>query len=70
MISQLNASVVQNAYTSNLGDVKGSAKKGSLAISKQGDLDKIDKIKASLESGQYKIDIEALSEKIAQELLQ
>jgi len=69
MISQVNSSVVRNAYTSNLGESKESSKKGSTTISKQGDISKVDKIKSSLESGEYKINLQALSEKIADELL-
>jgi len=69
MISQVSGSAVLNAYTNSSGGSKDVAKKSSATISKQGDTSKVDNIKASLESGEYKIDIQALSEKIAQELL-
>jgi len=69
MISQLNGSVVHSAYTSGSSESKETSKKASATISKQGDMSKVDKIKASLESGEYKINIQALSEKIAEELL-
>jgi len=35
----------------------------------QGDMSKVEKIKESLASGEYKVDLQALSEKIADELL-
>jgi len=67
MISQLNSSVIRNAYSSNIGEVRDASSK--INISKQGDMSKIERIKESLETGEYKINIQALSEKIADELL-
>ena len=71
MISQVNSSVVRNAYTSIMGDKtqKSSSLKGEPTISSQGDKSKVDTIKESIESGTYKMDLEALSQKIADELL-
>ena len=69
MISQVNGSVVHNAYASSSSESKETSKKASANISKQGDMSKVDKIRASLESGEYKVNIQALSEKIAEELL-
>ena len=69
MITGANASSVRNAYTSDLGEAK-ETKKANATISKQGDMSKIERIKESLESGEYKINLQALSEKIAEELLQ
>ncbi|MEA2092190.1 MAG: flagellar biosynthesis anti-sigma factor FlgM, partial [Campylobacterota bacterium] len=37
--------------------------------SKQGDTSKVEQVKEALESGEYKINLEALSQKIAEELL-
>ena len=67
MISQLNSSAVRSAYSSNLGETKEAAAKTN--VTKQGDMSKIERIKESLESGEYKINLQALSEKIADELL-
>ena len=67
MISQLNSSAVRSAYSSNLGETKETATKTN--VSKQGDMSKVERIKESLESGEYKINLQALSEKIADELL-
>ncbi len=68
MISQSNSSSVRAAYSANL-DSKPTKGKANISVSKQGDTSKIDKIKESLASGEYKVDLEALSKKIAEELL-
>ena len=68
MISQLNSSAIRSAYVSNNGEQR-TEKKESINVSKQGDMSKVDKIKESLASGEYKIDLERLSNIIADELL-
>lgn len=68
MISQVNGTNVRTAYTANIVDNKEATKKASV-ISSQGDLSKVDQIKEALESGEYKLNLQALSEKIADELL-
>lgn len=67
MISQTNGSVLRSAYTS--GEAKETKKVASATVNKQGDTSKIEQIKESINSGEYKVDLQALSEKIAQELL-
>lgn len=71
MISQINGAAVASAYTNNSNDKvqKGAAQKAESVISSQGDKSKVDQIKESIESGTYKIDLQALSQKIAEELL-
>ncbi|MCF6330886.1 MAG: flagellar biosynthesis anti-sigma factor FlgM [Sulfurimonas sp.] len=73
MISKSSGAIVKNAYLNNSNDVKqaeiASLKKAEASISTQGDMSKIDQIKSSIESGEYKINLEALSQKIADELL-
>ncbi len=69
MISQLNSSAVRNAYSNNIGEAKSVDKGQRMVVSDQGDMSKVERIKESLESGEYKINLEALSEKIADELL-
>ena len=69
MISQLNNTAIRNAYPNNLGDSKDVGEKAMTQVSSQGDLSKVDQIKEALESGEYKINLQALSEKIADELL-
>ena len=68
MISQVNSSAVRNAYASSIGESKETTK-AATNISKQGDTSKIEQIKEALASGEYKINLQALSEKIAGELL-
>ena len=68
MISKLNSSAVRSAYTSNFGESKGT-NKATTNITKQGDTSKVEQIKQALQSGEYKINLEALSQKIADELL-
>ena len=69
MISQANNSSIRSAYAGNLGETKASKTSTSTTVSKQGDTSKVEQIKESLASGEYKIDLEALSQKIADELM-
>ncbi|MDF1874312.1 flagellar biosynthesis anti-sigma factor FlgM [Sulfurimonas sp. SAG-AH-194-I05] len=69
MISQVNSPAIRNAYTNNLPDSKEASKKAGTNISSQGDTSKVEQIKVALEAGEYKINLQALSEKIADELL-
>ena len=69
MISQTNGSSVSTAYGSNSVGVKGSRTEAGMTVSKQGDTAKVDSIRESIESGEYKVDLAALSRKIADELL-
>lgn len=69
MISQLNSANIRSAYASSFGESKEVSQKGSLSVSKQGDISKVDQIKSSIDSGEYKINLQTLSQKIAQELM-
>jgi anti-sigma28 factor (negative regulator of flagellin synthesis) len=69
MISQTNSMGIRNAYTNNLSENREVSKKTLTNISSQGDMSKVERIKEALESGEYKINLQALSEKIADELL-
>jgi anti-sigma28 factor (negative regulator of flagellin synthesis) len=60
---------IRNAYTNNLSENREVSKKTLTNISSQGDMSKVERIKEALESGEYKINLQALSEKIADELL-
>jgi len=68
MISNVNGSAVGQAYMNTL---KGSQQKESAksAMSSQNGNDKISKLKTAIESGEYKVDLSALANKIADELL-
>ena len=69
MISQTNSMGIRNAYNNNLPENREVNKKAGTNISSQGDMSKVERIKQELESGEYKINLQALSEKIADELL-
>ena len=69
MISQVNSANIRNAYTNSVGDKKEVTDKLSTTVSKQGDTSKVEQFKEALESGEYKINLQALSEKIAEELM-
>jgi anti-sigma28 factor (negative regulator of flagellin synthesis) len=70
MVSQINSSALQNAYSNkSMGEVKQTDRKDSASVSKQGDTSKVEQIKSALESGEYKVNLQALSQKIAEELL-
>jgi anti-sigma28 factor (negative regulator of flagellin synthesis) len=67
MISQVNSAVVRNSYANATQESKDTNKTAN--VSAQGDTSKIEQIKEALDAGEYKVNIEALSEKIADELL-
>lgn len=69
MISQVNSANVRSAYAGNFGEGKEVSQKNGIAVSKQGDTNKVEQIKEALVSGEYKINLQTLSEKIAQELM-
>ena len=67
MISQTNSSAVHAAYQSKTTESKEA--KQSTPVTKQGDTSKVEQLKESIGSGEYKVNIQALSEKIADSLL-
>lgn len=69
MVSQVNSAAVGNAYPKNSGDAKETVKKDATNISKQGDMSKVEQLKEAVNSGEYKVNLQALSQKIADELL-
>ena len=69
MISQVNSAAVRTAYANTSGQSREVSQKVGTAVSQQADTSKVDQIKEALESGEYKINIEALSQKIAEELI-
>jgi len=68
MISQINNAAVNGAFSNN-GQSKVSSQKSVNSVSQQGDTSKVDQIKEAIESGEYKVNLEALSKKIADELM-
>jgi anti-sigma28 factor (negative regulator of flagellin synthesis) len=67
MISQTNSSAVHTAYQSKTAESKEA--KQSASVTKEGDTSKLDQLKESIDSGEYKVNIQAVSEKIADSLL-
>ena len=67
MISQANSATVRAAYPSKTNETK--AQKQTTDVSSQGNTSKTEQLKESIDSGEYKVNIQALSEKIADTLL-
>jgi anti-sigma28 factor (negative regulator of flagellin synthesis) len=68
MISQLNSAVSGIALQNSNGEVKTNVKKTE-QMNKEADVSKVDKLKGSIASGEYKFDLSALSKRIADELM-
>jgi len=66
MISNVGASALRN--TQQESEAKEASKR-SPVLDKQGDTSKIEAIKASIQNGEYQLDLKALSQKIAEEIL-
>jgi len=68
MISKVNNSVVGSAYTNN-ALLNTQKKENALATATDQKGSKLEQIKESIDSGNYKVDLSALSKKMAEELL-
>jgi flagellar biosynthesis anti-sigma factor FlgM len=64
MISQVNASVANISYQEATKNIHKNNN-----VTKQGDTSKIEQIKSEIEKGEYRVDLQALAEKIADELI-
>ncbi len=70
MILNATNTMVKSSYTSPSNQNSKEVNRSSnVVVSQQGDKNKIDRVKDSITSGEYKVDLEALSQKIADELL-
>jgi anti-sigma28 factor (negative regulator of flagellin synthesis) len=67
MISNVNGSLIRGAYPDASLKTK-EQEKSTQSITKQGDTSRIEELKASIEKGNYRVDIEALAKRIAHEL--
>lgn len=67
MISSVNGSLIRGAYPEATLKSK-EQEKPVQTVTKQGDTSRIDELKASIEKGEYRVDIEALAKRIAHEL--
>ena len=66
MISSVNGSLLKATYQEPLKSKE--QEKSTQSVTKQGDTSRIEELKASIEKGEYRVDIEALAKRIAQEL--
>ena len=69
MISQTNNSAINAAYQTQTKSNDTRATKQNSDVAKSNEINKIEELKESINSGSYKVDIDALSEKIAESLL-
>jgi len=67
MISNINGSAM--AYANSLNENKEMKANAKLTVSEDGSQNKIEKLKEAISSGEYKVDLSALSKKMADELL-
>ena len=68
MISQLNNAGIKTSYQSGNTEVRGNTKKTE-QMNKDAEMSRVEQLKDSIQSGTYKIDLKALSERIADELM-
>jgi len=69
MISGINSSLVRNAYASSTNENKEIKPNAKLTASSDSSENKIEKLKEAIDSGEYRVDLSALSQKMADELL-
>jgi len=69
MISSLNSSTVRSAYPNTMSENKELKPNAKLTTTKDGSENKIEKLKEAIDSGEYTVDLSALSQKIADELI-
>jgi anti-sigma28 factor (negative regulator of flagellin synthesis) len=67
MVSSVNSSLLKAAYQEPTLKTK-EQEKSAQSITKQGDTSRIEELKASIEKGEYGVDIKTLAKRIAQEL--
>lgn len=63
MISSLNSSLLRGAYQ-DVSIKPKEQEKMTQTVAKQGDISRVDELKASIENGEYRVDIEALAQRI------
>jgi len=68
MISSLNSSTVRSTYNNSMNDNK-EIKPNAKLTTKDSSENKIEKLKESIDSGEYTIDLSTLAQKMADELI-
>jgi len=69
MISNLNSSIARHTYANNVGESKEIKPNAKLTSAKDGSQTKIEKLKEAIDAGEYKVDLSALANKMADDLL-
>jgi len=69
MISSLNSSLAGRAYSTVANENKEVKQNAKVTSSKESGQTKIERLKESIDSGEYKVDLTALATKMADELL-
>ena len=69
MISNINGSAVRGTFANSMNENKELKPNAKLTASQDGSKNRIEKLKEAIESGEYKVDLSALSQKIADEML-
>jgi len=69
MIATINASTVRSTYANSMNEQKDIKANAKLTSSKEGEASRIERLKEEISSGEYKIDLSALSQKLADELI-
>jgi flagellar biosynthesis anti-sigma factor FlgM len=69
MISQANNSALRGAYSSTLGESKMTKEATKTEKTSSVEQTKVEQLKELISSGAYKVDLQALAEKMAQDLL-
>jgi len=69
MISGINSATVGSAYANSMNENKNIKANAKLTTANGGSENKIEKLKEAIDSGEYKIDLSALSQKMADELI-
>jgi len=67
MISTLNGSLARGVYQDSSLKPKDQEKSVQTVV-KQGDTSRVEELKSSIANGEYRVNIEALAKRIAQEL--
>lgn len=69
MISQFNSATTRSVINATTSEPKEPKKAEVKPNAQLGEQNRVEQLKASIASGEYKIDLDALAEKMAQELL-
>jgi len=70
MISQTSSSLVRSAYTNSFAETKDAKASSNVSKSEQSSkMSRVDQLKSDINSGEYKVNVDALANKMADDLL-